>query len=142
LTQALKQEKNMLQVFAEKFRRYVRALALPVVVLAVIFAALNGCAGSAERQLNEAAESGDAVNEAAESGDAAAVERLLAAGADIEHRNADGSTALMVASQNGHGEIVEALLAKGAAVDVQSKDGATALIQASDYGYGEIVEAL
>ena len=101
----------MLQAFGKTFRRCVRALVLPVVVLALIFAAPTGAfAVGADGQLIEAANSGDAT----------AVERLLAGGADIDHRSAEGATALMFASQKGHDAIVEALLGKDAALDVQA----------------------
>ena len=53
-------------------------------------------------------------------GDAAAVQALLAKGADVNAKNNDGVTALMVASENGHLDVVQALLAKGA--EVNAKD--------------------
>ena len=75
---ALKREKNMLQVFAERFRRCVRALVLPVVVLALIFAAPSGAFAADDSPLIEAAKSGDT----------AEVERLLAGGAEVDHQGA------------------------------------------------------
>ncbi len=123
----------MLQAFAEKCRRWIRALVLPVAVLALMFAAPTGAfAAGIDIQFIEAAESGDT----------AEVERLLAGGADVDHRIADGATALIMASQNGHSAAIEVLLAKGAALDVQRKDGATALFMASQKGHGTIIDAL
>jgi serine/threonine-protein phosphatase 6 regulatory ankyrin repeat subunit B len=130
----LKQEKNMLQAFAENFRRCVRAFVLPVVVLAVIFAA-TGCD-------EDAAVVNSQLIEAAKSGDTAEVERPLAGGADVNYQGVNGVNALITASLQGHGAIVDALLAKGAAIDVQAKDGRTALIMASGKGHGAIVDAL
>ena len=123
----------MLQVLAERFRFCVRALVLPVVVLAVIFAAPFGAF---------AADADNPLIEAAYSGDTAELERLLAGGADVDHQKANGATALIIASHEGHGAFVEILLAKGAAVDVQLNDGRTALIMASYNGHGAIVDAL
>ena len=114
---ALKLEKSMLQVSAEKIRQWVRALVFPVVVLAVIFATPIGAF---------AADADNPLIKAAYSGDTAELERLLAGGADVDHQKANGATALIIASHKGHGAFVEKLLAKGAAVDVQTNDGFSA----------------
>ena len=53
-------------------------------------------------------------------GDPAAVEALLDRGADVDAKDIDGRTALMLAIQNGHLDVVKALIAKGA--DVNAKD--------------------
>ncbi len=101
----------MLQAFAEKFRRCVRALVLPVVVLAVIFAAA-GCDKDAAEvtphpYFGDASANSPLIN-AAYSGDTAEVGRLLAGGADVNYQQTEGATALILASQEGHGVIVEA----------------------------------
>jgi ankyrin repeat protein/predicted aspartyl protease len=73
-------------------------------------------------------------------GDVAAVQALLAKGADI---NANiGATALIMASQGGHGEVVQVLLAKGAEVNAKATDGRTALMMASQNRHGEVVQVL
>ena len=83
----------MLQAVAEKFRRCVRALVLPVVVFAAIFAApIGGFAAEVDSQFLAAAVSGDT----------AKVERLLAGGADINYKDSDGIIALIYASFNDH----------------------------------------
>ena len=84
----------------------------------------------------------DLIN-AALHGDAAAVQALLAKGAEVNAKANDGVTALMAASEEGHGEVVEALLAKGAEVNARrTNDGVTALILASYKGHIEVVQAL
>jgi Ankyrin repeats (3 copies)/Ankyrin repeats (many copies) len=72
------------------------------------------------------------------------VERLLAAGADVNAAAAHyGRTALQAASRGGHLQIVERLLAAGADVNAATaRFGRTALQAASGYGHLEIVERL
>jgi ankyrin repeat protein len=71
-----------------------------------------------------------------------AVKLLLESGADINARNNDGETPLMVASLLGHVDIVKLLLAKGADVDAMHKRGMTALMRASFEGHVEVVRVL
>jgi ankyrin repeat protein len=52
---------------------------------------------------------------------------LIAAGADVDQRNNEGSTALMTAAFFCRTEIVEALLAAGADTSIRNAAGATAL---------------
>lgn len=56
---------------------------------------------------------------AAANGDVVDIERLVAAGADPDARDDDGSPAMMVATRDGHADAVRALLAAGADVDAQ-----------------------
>jgi ankyrin repeat protein len=81
---------------------------------------------------------------ASEDGHLEVVERLLAAGADV---NAgfpldSGQTALQAASKCGRLEVVERLLAAGADVNADPWLGRTALFVASEGGHLEIVERL
>ena len=85
---------------------------------------------------------GEDLLKAAFAGDLVQVRTLLEKGADIDHQNRAGATALYGASQNGHERIVQALLAEGAEIDHQTKNGATALLIASQNGHEEIVQAL
>lgn len=66
-----------------------------------------------------------ALHRAARDGDVKDVERLLAAGADVEARTAHfhNMTALHLASHKGHLEIVQALLEHGAEIEARDKDG-------------------
>ncbi|HEY6362688.1 MAG TPA: ankyrin repeat domain-containing protein [Vicinamibacterales bacterium] len=51
------------------------------------------------------------------------LQRLLAAGADINALDGHGQTALMLAAVDGHTNVVEWLVARGAVLDHTSKYG-------------------
>ena len=67
---------------------------------------------------------------AAQGGHAAAIAALLAAGAEINAKDNDGGTALMLAAEGGHAAAIEALLAAGAEINAKENDGMTALMYA------------
>jgi uncharacterized protein len=96
---------------------------------------------AAEAEANRPAE--DLFN-AVENGDATAVQALLANGADVNAKDADGGTALMAACQKGHREVVQALFAHGATqVNAKTKySGVSALMEASENGHLDVVQAL
>ncbi|KAF7546013.1 hypothetical protein G7Z17_g8730 [Cylindrodendrum hubeiense] len=78
---------------------------------------------------------------AAEEGHLETVEKLLAAGADVNAYAEHGQTALQAAAERGHLQIVEILLTSGADVNA-AEHGQTALQVAAEGGYLEIVEKL
>ncbi len=80
--------------------------------------------------------------EAAFNGDSAAVERLLAKGADVNARAQAGTTALMIAAAEGQTTIVFDLLAYGADVNARNQGGNTALMGAAADGNTTIVSKL
>ena len=84
----------------------------------------------------------DNLNDASEAGDLSRVKALLAAKADVNATDPDGTTALFLAAQNGHLEVVQALLAAKADVNAKTANGATALFISSAYGHLEVVRAL
>jgi ankyrin repeat protein len=109
-----------------------------------------------------AAENGDFLG-AAERGDLSSVTSSLAKGADINARNNNGQTALMLACSGGHKDVVQFLIAKGADVNLTTTAqiitamkmsagfsgtaeiysiGSTALIFASEHGHKEVVQLL
>ena len=75
---------------------------------------------------------GTALMWAAQGGHAAAIEALVAAGAEVEAKDNNGWTALMVAAQGGHAAAIAALLAAGAEVAAKMNDGRTAFMLAED----------
>jgi len=80
--------------------------------------------------------------EAAALGDLAAVQSLLAAGADVDARGGDGATALSAAAARGDKEIVQTLLSQGAALELRDQHGRTALMCAADYRHFDVVQQL
>ena len=78
-------------------------------------------------------------------GNREAVKKLLKEGADVNAKNSDGYTALILASSNGRTEIVAMLLDAGANVNARTNTnywGSTALIRASENKHTEIVSML
>ncbi len=80
--------------------------------------------------------------EAVRRGDVADLERLLAAGVDLDARNRRGQTALMLAAQHGRLEAVRFLVAHGAALDHTAKYGLSALMLAVINGHAAVVRVL
>src|SRR5690606_21308787 len=71
------------------------------------------------------------------------VERLVAAGADVESPNADGQTALMLAARAGATRVAEVLVQHGADVGVRERwRGQTALMWAADSASPDIMKLL
>jgi len=70
------------------------------------------------------------------------VERLLARGADVNQRDASGTTALMLAAPQGSLPLVRLLLAKGADPNLVNARGESALSCARYYHHSEAVTVL
>jgi eukaryotic-like serine/threonine-protein kinase len=79
---------------------------------------------------------------AAADGDLETLQSLLKSGVDVNLKNADGKTALMIATDNGSLEEVQLLLQQGANVNVQDPEGRTPLAIAKQNEYSEIAELL
>jgi hypothetical protein len=79
---------------------------------------------------------------AAEEGLGETVRALLEAGAEVDHANILGETALELAACFGHVEALQALLAAGAEVDHANNLGVTALGLAAWNGHVEALQAL
>jgi hypothetical protein len=83
------------------------------------------------------------IHGAAASGDVAALKALIAAGSDLNAREASGgSSPLITAATFGQTEAATALIDAGADLDQQNNDGSTALLTAAFFCRTEIVEAL
>lgn len=94
-------------------------------------------AGSARAE-----ESGEALRKAIRAGDVAAVQRLLAAGADVNAASETGRTPLYRAALSGRTEVVRVLLAAGADVNAATTSGRTPLHIAISMRRNEVVRVL
>jgi ankyrin repeat protein len=84
---------------------------------------------------------------AAHAGDLAQVQRLLAAGTDVNTRDENGWSALMHACYNaelkrGFADVVQALIDAGADIEAPIGYGVRPLMLAAGYGETAVVEAL
>jgi cytohesin len=116
--------------------------------VAILRAAYAGDVAEVERHI-DAGERGAADSDgrtalycAARGGQAEVVQRLTAAGADPNVRNAAGDTPLVWAAQEGDLEVIEALLTAGAEVDFATDGGHTPLLRAVYGGHAEAVDRL
>lgn len=75
-------------------------------------------------------------------GQIAPVDNLINQGADVNHINQEGRTALMLASFNGHFDIVNLLINKGANINLVDNLGRSALMFASTGPFKETVDIL
>src|SRR5689334_16713325 len=75
-------------------------------------------------------------------GDLNAVNQLIQAGADVNHPDAIGHTALMWACMQGRLEIVRSLLRAKADPNARDQNGWTPLKSAFEYQHFDVVEAL
>jgi ankyrin repeat protein len=80
--------------------------------------------------------------DAAQQGDLATVNRLLAAGTDVNEPQVDGTTALLWAVEDEDLGLVNALLKAGADPNLRNRVGAPPILAAATNGNAEILEAL
>ncbi len=80
--------------------------------------------------------------EAAENGQTERVKSLLDAGEDVNGKDNDGMTALLVAADQIHWETVRVLLDAGADANAKNDNDYTALMLAEEQGHTEIAELL
>ncbi|WP_263354960.1 ankyrin repeat domain-containing protein [Acidicapsa acidisoli] len=87
------------------------------------------------------AQSSDLFN-AARADDTKTVQSLIAGNVDINQRNEDGFTALVLASYNGSPDVAELLLQHHASTEIKDPVGRTALMAASFQGDEKCVKLL
>lgn len=104
--------------------------------------ALAAAAVVAWVSLPSAAAEDTRVAQAAKRDDAASVRALVRSGADVNGREADGSTALLWAAYQSNVEMVRLLIASRADVNAGNRYGVTPLLQAARVGHTGIVQAL
>jgi len=85
--------------------------------------------------------------EAVKTGDIDSARKLLSGGADVDSRDSDGSTLLMLASHAGNLAMVLALIKAGAEVNACDERGWTPLMKAAynaelDRGFADVAQAL
>jgi ankyrin repeat protein/beta-lactamase regulating signal transducer with metallopeptidase domain len=116
------------------------AVAIPLV------SGIVGAPLASAREVTDAAQSRRAEGEllllAAGTGDLGEVRTLLDRGADVNHENDHGITALTQAAQRGQTNLVQELLARGAHVNHQRAPGDTALMLAAMGGHESTVQTL
>jgi len=106
---------------------------LSVVMLAWV--ATSACS------LKISSEDDKALVEAASNGDAVRVKSLLDQGADVDHQNEQGWSALRHAARKGHVEVAKVLLAEGAEVHHKAKFNKTALTVAKTPAIVQLLKA-
>ncbi len=70
------------------------------------------------------------------------IKKIIDAGVDVNYRDSDGDTALMLSSKSRGEEIIELVLQSGAKIDLQNNSGYTALMYACIYNNPDIIEFL
>ncbi|QWG14684.1 ankyrin repeat domain-containing protein [Bradyrhizobium sediminis] len=75
-------------------------------------------------------------------GDGKIVRLLIAAGAEVNARNADGNNALWLACVGGHLDLIDTLVEAGIDLDNRNDNGATPLMYAASSGKAAAVERL
>lgn len=92
-----------------------------LIVVFILFVQINfGCEKETPKIYSE-------LLDAVPSGNVEEVKKLLNKGADVNTRDENGITALMLASADGYKDIVDLLITKGADIDAVNMNGETAL---------------
>jgi uncharacterized protein len=120
------------------------ALTALAAAIALCLMLLAGCGGDDDSERAAPAErpAGRDLLAVAEEGDAAAVRRLLAAGADVNARDARGRTAVTAAALGEHVEAARVLIAAGADVDLQDRERNNPLLVCGETGNVALLRAV
>lgn len=135
-----------------KAQQTITIKALSIVALFVILFAFYGCdgkQGSAATVEKESVASQSKtkvpdmdITTAAYMGNLTAINQHIAAGSDLNKKDAYGSTALIIATTFGKTDVAKALIEAGAKLNITNNDGSTALHTAAFLCRTEIVKAL
>ena len=98
--------------------------------------------GGSDEVGSPAPDAAQALHRWVQAGDLKGLRASLAAGAEVNARDARSWTALMYAAHEGHVLMVPVLLRAEADLEMRAVDGATALHMAARRGYVEVVEGL
>jgi ankyrin repeat protein/tRNA A-37 threonylcarbamoyl transferase component Bud32 len=83
-----------------------------------------------------------ALFDAAASGQVSRVHDLIRQGADVNDKNGEGTTPLMLAARHGHASMAVSLVLLGANVNESDAEGRTALMVAAEYDQASVIKAL
>lgn len=136
-------EKQIISLSAGKFlslsttviartERGLLSSARPLLFLLVNIVLAGACANAQSQKLMECVHKYDL----------ACVQTLIDAKADVNMKDGDGRTPLIIMSEGGKTDIVKALLGAGADVNARDKDGFSSLANAALMGYMDTVEVL
>lgn len=123
----------ILQIAAE-IKRAAHRAARFVLAVCIVTAATAGASAVSH------ANSGSDILSAAARGDAAQVKVLLSSGVNIEARDRDGRTALLLATHGNHVEAARLLIAAGADVNAKDSISDTPFLYAGAEGRNEILK--
>jgi ankyrin repeat protein len=116
-------------VLSESIEKREEATLKKIVILVLFVVSLSACGPSA-------------LYNAAYRGNSQDVLSLIANGKDVNEKDRNGWTPLMIAAAEGHSDTVKVLLEKGADANAQNSYGRTSLMFASRYGFTQIAELL
>jgi ankyrin repeat protein len=111
----------------------------------IIVLSISGCKGRegiSSSDSKRVVSSDKAFFDAVKSGDREAVARSIKEGFNVNTKDKDGYTALLIAAEKGDIEITRLLVEKGADVNAKDKDGYTALMYVAYAGNLEIAKLL
>jgi ankyrin repeat protein len=113
-----------------------------VLVAAIVLTGVAACSKGSEKAESPRNPQEHALRVHAYKGEVEPIKELLAQGVNVNARDEQGGTALMLAAMANKVEVVKLLLEHGADVNAQSDGGNTALIAAAGKGNLEILQLL
>jgi ankyrin repeat protein len=115
---------------------------MPRSSVTMLFVAMMVAAAAAGLLGADRVEASEPLRQAASRGDAPAVSRLIAAGARLDEKDAQGRTALLLAVAAGHDDAALALIAAGADIDAVATNRDTPWLLAGARGRTRMLQAM